>query len=597
MDEDTTKQPRAPLDDEELGALVRDVADGWRMPPQRLGQQTWRERAAEREAAGGHRSGWQRIVRPLALAVAATIALAVGVVWIDQLATGPSTAASSPSPEASGSPGPSASPMPAPTLVLSGGPLPIDRLVVVGGGARVVDLTTGAVGPVLDPTDRVPCVVATPPGGGVVSLCSIPTIEADGSLNGARMDLTTYASDGSAARVVRVGSYGPGIGDPVVADFGPPVSTRSSVGPAGRAYVGWTVRGASTWTSGVDVIDLASGEILQTVDLPDLATFEGDRVALGSPDPSGSQLPTFAQAPVVIGSPDGATLVIRQDRYVRGPDVASVGLTAVGPDHWAATVTDGRVGGLTAFATGEGSLDGSACGAIEEAFVDASTYTALCPAAGVDRRVDLQGRSLDDIRVPGLSTTAFPSTTTGSNGARYVWMPYAHRLVRIDADGTVRETTVAPTAASGAGQADGLAAVGRAFTRFIAPAAEAKAYLQPAMALSPDGKRLYLLGTRGTDPYSGAGSTGVIVVDTGDLSIVDRWEPTADFVSIGVGRDGSLVYALGAPGIRQLPNGDIEVADSTPASLTVFDAATGQERAFAGQLGSDTLFLDPALIP
>ena len=40
-------------DEERLAGLIRSVADDWRMPPQRLGKSTWRERTGEVPAVGG----------------------------------------------------------------------------------------------------------------------------------------------------------------------------------------------------------------------------------------------------------------------------------------------------------------------------------------------------------------------------------------------------------------------------------------------------------------------------------------------------------------------------------------------------------------
>jgi hypothetical protein len=596
MDEDTRQQPEAPLDDEELGALVRDVADGWRMPPQRLGQRTWRERAADGEAGTG-RSGWRRVALPLATALVATIVLAVGVAWIDQLASRPSTGSASPSPAASGASGASPAPgavaaTPAPTLELSAGPLPADRLVVQGNGARIVDLSIGAIGPVLEPTGRGWSLLTIADDGTLTCLCVVPTLGSGGSIDGARVELDRFAafdrfvagtSKPISAKVLA--TYGPGVGDPAISGFGAVAAIELSRGADGLAYVGWTVRDASTWTSGVDVVDVGAGTIVQQVSLPPFAVLTD---AVGA-----TTQPTFAWAPVAIEGPGSTSVVIGQ---VRGRLPSSQDVALPDPTHWSAPLVGGRVGSLTAFATGEGSLDGGGCDPVDEAFVDASTYSVLCRATGKELRVDATGRTVGEVQVPGFSSGSFASSVSAADGTRYIWMPYGHRLVRVDPDGTVRDATVDPTAA-GDGNADGLAGLGRDLARLIAPAADAKLYLEPAIALSPDGGHLYLLGSRAGDPYSTAGSTGVIVVDTRDLSVVDRWEPTADFVSIGVGQDGSLVYALGAPGIRQLPSGEIEVSDSVPASLTVFDAASGKVRALAGQLGSDYLRLDPGLMP
>ena len=58
MDPERTTRPNPePLDDAALGALVREIADDWRMPPQRLDDVTWRDRVGRR---GRSRRRWER---------------------------------------------------------------------------------------------------------------------------------------------------------------------------------------------------------------------------------------------------------------------------------------------------------------------------------------------------------------------------------------------------------------------------------------------------------------------------------------------------------------------------------------------------------
>ena len=49
---------RDPLDDAALAALVRDVADDWHMPPQRLDEVTWRDRVGSRTSRRRWRRSW-----------------------------------------------------------------------------------------------------------------------------------------------------------------------------------------------------------------------------------------------------------------------------------------------------------------------------------------------------------------------------------------------------------------------------------------------------------------------------------------------------------------------------------------------------------
>ena len=264
------------------------------------------------------------------------------------------------------------------------------------------------------------------------------------------------------------------------------------------------------------------------------------------------------------------------------------------PDHWSATVNADRIGGLTTFATGPGTVDPAYCPyPYDEGFAGNDVFAATCASVGVVRRVDLAGRGLGAVPIAGLTAQSFSFQGTTPTGIRYVWMPFQHTLTRVDLGAgrvTGRLTVPAPTAAV---PDDPLAAVAGTLGRWLAPSVEAKLWLQPALALSPDGSRLYLLATTGSAPFEpGAGSAGVVVVDTATMSVLATWPPTADYDSIGLSTDGRYLFAAGAPGAVSTGS-----SNGPPASVTVFRAADGSVAAIAGQLGGGTVIFDPALVP
>ena len=79
-----------------------------------------------------------------------------------------------------------------------------------------------------------------------------------------------------------------------------------------------------------------------------------------------------------------------------------------------------------------------------------------------------------------------------------------------------------------------------------------------------------------------AGSSGVLVVDARSLQVLDHWAPVADYDSLAVSRDGSLVYVLSMPGTGSPGQGA-----ATEVSLTVYDARSGAVRLEVDHLGSD----------
>jgi hypothetical protein len=140
-------------------------------------------------------------------------------------------------------------------------------------------------------------------------------------------------------------------------------------------------------------------------------------------------------------------------------------------------------------------------------------------------------------------------------------------------DRAVLATGRGPGTSAGANPVASLAQV---LGRWIAPTAAAKVWLEPALALSPDGSRLYLLAVNGKDITEvDSGSAGVIVLDSMSLGVLGHWPPAADLVSIATSTDGRLVYASGMARPGQ------------PASVTVYDPETGRQVAFLGQLGED----------
>lgn len=152
-------------------------------------------------------------------------------------------------------------------------------------------------------------------------------------------------------------------------------------------------------------------------------------------------------------------------------------------------------------------------------------------------------------------------------------------------------TAAATSASEAPGAADAgrfdLGGIGRAIAGWLAPSANAKTLLQPGLALSPDGTRVYAIGILPPQNYI-SGSTGVDVFDTTSMRQVDHWAPLGDLVSIAVSSDGRQVY-LAASAATTAAGG----ATDAPGALFVYDAPNGRLHLIAGDLGQD----DVALLP
>jgi hypothetical protein len=230
-------------------------------------------------------------------------------------------------------------------------------------------------------------------------------------------------------------------------------------------------------------------------------------------------------------------------------------------------------------------------------------FSIVCSSASWSGvlRYDATGRDLGAVDLaPETGGSTWPAMTGTAvadvpSGTLYLWDPFIRRLVAVDtrAGLVARSASIDPGAVGSEGPLDGLATLARRVLTALVPAASAKVYLAPAVALAPDGATLYLLGTEATSVDSGgSGSLGVVVVGASDLGVRARWVPTTDLRSIAVSADGRYVLAAGAPGV------DASGADAPwDASITAWDVATGEVRAIAGRLGSAWVELVAPLRP
>ena len=565
-------------DDEQLGALVRTMAEDWRVPPQRLDQPTWRDRVAARP---GRRRGWfARLARPAAAAVVGTVVVAFVAVWLtaprtDRAIVGASPSTSAAPPSAGASP-PKASPgaaTPLPALVQEGDiPDPAKVLVQANADYQVADLATGTLANL--PIGRLtvgPKTMLARPGGGWVCVCGDNVGSGAGRATG--IDLVLESTDPAGApgprtafREVR-GGPDPDLPidkQPLLVD----VSTNAS--PDGRvAFVAWTARaGSAGWTAGIDVIDLATASVLSSTSLtiPD---------ADGVPEREKTR-----PAPRIAIAPAGDAILVSGFWIVEGPGPTY----PAGMDHWSAPFDGRAIGALKP----AGTTTPDQCEEWASGLVDSTTYYSVCRLPSgqffVDR-VRVDGTPVDHTEVPRIDGGLFSSIFVRQGDRLFLWDPVNARLTRFDLQSATVKTGTATAAVPPATGLDALASLGRQLGRWMAPTVVAKVFLEPAMVASADGTRIYALGV---DPPNGeetVGSTGIYVFDADTLEPAGHWPPTADFASLAISPDGRHVYAAGQPGVDAAGN----VSDHE-ASITVFDTADGSIELIAGRLGTTPLY-------
>jgi len=561
-------RPATP-DDAELGSLVRSVADDWHMPPQRLDQPTWRDRVGGGNARRRRRGLVPRLALPITTAIAATVIVAFVAVWLSG-AVEPDTGKIRPSAAPVTSSAPSASPngatVPAPPaasalpqLYLAGAaPDPARLLVRNGASTAVVDLTNGGLTSTGLASHTGQMAVLPDGTGGWLCVCSDWRMSGDFP-TGADIELERARQDGTSRRTtVRSldGTRDPGVGGASQHDL---ADVWTSVAPDRRsAFVGWTVHQAATgWSAGLDVVDVDSG-VVDRVPIPMRSVSAASSVGV-----------TFGP-PLVAASPSGRTLLISLHWYGQQSQGS-------GTYRWTATF-DGRSIGSP---TPSGQTTDDRCPELSSGMIDDALFYLICGtgSGGFEfDRLDRDGTQVGRTDVSAADAHLDGLTQVARAGDRlFLWQPSAGRLSRIDlVTGAVAQRSTASVSG-----ADPLAGIAGAIGRWLVPSALAKVFVEPGIVVSPDGRTIYALGIRSVNGEDNDGSLGVFVFDADSLAQTNHWAPTADFVSLAIGKDGRFVYAVGQAGADAAGK---PVTDQQ-ASMTAFDTADGSVRAIAGRLG------------
>jgi hypothetical protein len=567
------------IDDAQLSQLVHDTADTWTMPPVRLDQPGWRERVRtpRRRGAAGIYALLRRFAGAATVAVVLTAVVAVVAVLVPPRANGPvgpgSPATPTPiGPPTTASPG---RPSPLPPLLLEGDLPSVTHplLKLHEAGYAVADLTTGKLGNAFAAADW-GTVVRRAQDGSYFCVCVVFSGHNGSRATDVTINFERYSAAGDFVSRDELGTFN-GVPDPRDGAGVPedPEHVRATVsfGPDYRyAFVGWSARAHPVWHSGVLVVDVQEGRVVSELDLPDATTGEGDTRRM-------------TDAPTVVGSADG-DVVIARSYYTWFPADAAEPNWRPGSDGYRAQFAAGQFGAPVA-------LDVDGCGEYVQhagGLADGGYWISCQEGIGqvTLRRFDGAGAALGETTVKTVGDVDGAISAVSPDGkSLFVWNPFDLELTRLDVGSGDKQVT---SGAPSAGSSDLLAAL----SEWLVPTAQAKMLLSAGLVIAADGSHLYALGVvPGTNGEPG-GSAGIYSFYLGSTTTVERWESAADFVSLAVSSDGAFVYALGMPGV------DAGGKDANqPASVTVYDAATGQIRLIAGQLGSRLMVFPEAQLP
>lgn len=553
---------RTTLTDDELGGLIRDAADAWRPPPERIGRRAWQDR--------GHRNRASvpvRLAAGLVVAIVATLVLALSAPYLGllrQVGVAPTRAPSSVGAT------PSAIATPLPKVALYGDPLPANRLLVGDYQYEILDLSTGTLSGSIGPGAGCDSIGRT--GDGAFACTVVDRTDAQGPV---RVRLALVDTSARTTKVLTLAEYAPDA-FPQAEDA---VAARTMMDPSGTlVYVSHVVRHQGSWDIGIDAFRLPSGSPLGTLEVARIPATGG---LVDMPGGAiGKVVDPELVAPELRIAPDGRHLVARSDLVeVQGPATShfwSISIDGQGHMSYPRSWPSGSSGGGLDECLGD------------DGFASASVYYLECgPDLGTSlRRVDLAGKMLGETHIPSeLQTYPLVSALDRNAGALLLWSGVTRSIARVDlTTGALTGPVTAPLASAG-GPLGALGAVAGGISDWLAPTAAAKIFLQPGIVISPDGSRVYALGLAQGEPGP-LKSTGVFVFDSATLHQVAHWSPTADYVSLALSADGKLLYAAGS-GEGSLPT------TVGQASVTVFDTATGKVRAIAGQLGESAVYFPP----
>ena len=537
-----------------------------------------------RRSSGPRRPPSVVIVLLIAIAIPAVAFIGPRIEWrpeIDLAFLRPSpTAVPSPTPRPTRAPPrPTASPPPA--LTIGDGPVPASLPIDVGG-IRLIDTSTGKLGPVGSIRLDGDAVVAAPSGDGWWCVC----FQRSQAENHETVQVEVRHLDAAARETARFPIETlESTATPPAQDF--TVRFDIEFAPDRRtAYIATGVRSGNRWTIAIEAIDMARGVSLGRTDLTTV-----DIPPPESPEAVSQGYENYLSGPMIRLSPDATHMTVTGwlDRY----STTGEGIPPI-PYTWLVDLAEpGARGGPIGRAT---ALSGDLTATIQSCFwlqwLDEERLLGSCwrqdgPSSMGVTTFDLTGATQSTVEFqPDQSNWTADPILDRANRIVYFWSPVGHRFDAIHLDGGEVDTlkadveTLNPSPAPPPGSR-----TSPAWTTFLSDLAP---WYNAQFLADPGGTRLYGLGLREPDTSSGNGfnaygSTGIWVLDPASFTLVDHWAPAAAYGSIGLSRDGRWMLAVGQPDADTDGNNT-----AWPPSVAIHDTRDGRLAVQVGDLGRDS---------
>jgi hypothetical protein len=487
-------------------------------------------------------------------------------------------------------PVPTATPLP--PLTIATGPLPTGPVPIDALGFRLIDPSTGTLGPIADLRLDNDAVFREVGGDGWWCVCfGHQQLESSESV-----DVTVRHFDVNLGEIERfeIATY-----KSVAPLTGQDFSTRFDLERSadGRiAYLAVGERNLEQWMVRVDAIDMEHGRLLGSTKL---ATIRLPAQAQPSPSLNGdSPIDSYLDGPTMRLSPDGRQLVV---------------VVSVNPN-----TESGQPARHAWFVNVAGDLSTKPIGSLRpidahllEQLASCGLLTWLGPdellmtcwdALGVSSRPKISASTFD---VAGRQTGG--ASFELSEGAQYAaplidkanrlvyyWEPDTHTLHRLDLQRGGSDYLVVDPATTDLSNL--VQIVGPIPTQppvWATGSSDFPSYSWPQLIGEPGGTRVYALGlaTPGTALASRDwrfGSSGVWVFDTAAFALVDHWPAAAAYTSIALSPDGRWLTAAGQSGI--------DVAGDPAgwgSSVSIHDTVDGRLALQLGQLGEINVLTMP----
>jgi hypothetical protein len=547
-------------------------------------------------SAEAGRRGRRRV--PVFLVVAVAV-LVPTIAWIGpNIRWQPDTdrAAVAPSPSPSPTPRETRTPRPGqptalPAVTLGVGEHPVEPIPIDVNGLRLLDPSTGELGPGTGIRIDEDAVFSASDGDGWWCMC-LERREDSGET--VAVDIRRVDGDGQTTLTRPVGEYH--------SSASPPASdyyTRFDleITPRGHAaYLASATRSGDEWLIAVDAVDLSTGQITGRSVLGSVSVAP---IADATPAPDMGYVESYLAGPFIRLSPDGRRLLAWAWADAYSPDGQAVPSS---PLAWMIDLepaaADGSIGAAVPFDAPTAERF-RRCPFV--AWTSLDELAALCwPSDASTTLASLSVMRSDGSEhrrsiVPGAAAAngwfAEPILDL-ANGTVLLWQPNDHVLTRVHLDGEPADrleldpdATLGGPIDSDPGQAS--AAPGRRpeWTSF---GSDFRLWYSPSLLPEPGGSRLFALGMRsdgGRGEY-GPASTGIWVLDAGRFELLDRWAAMSSYTGLGLSVDGRWLLAAGMPGVNA------EGGSTTwEASLTVFDLVDGRPAVQFGRLGANAYVL------